>query len=54
MGVLDPSEAGMSFDEQHDAGALGQVMYEAAQSADIEDSPAADRRAAKKRKRDLA
>ncbi|OKP15228.1 Zinc finger protein [Penicillium subrubescens] len=54
MGVLDPSEAGMSFDEQHDAGALGQVMYEAAQSADIEDSPASDRRAAKKRKRDSA
>lgn len=54
MGVLDPSEAGMSFDEQHDAGALGQVMYEAAQSADMEDSPATDRRAAKKRKRDLA
>ncbi|KAF3387624.1 C2H2 finger domain transcription factor sebA [Penicillium rolfsii] len=54
MGVLDPSEACMSFDEQHDAGALGQVMYEAAQSADIEDSPATDRRAAKKRKRDSA
>ncbi|KAJ5175099.1 C2H2 finger domain transcription factor sebA [Penicillium canariense] len=55
MGVLDSSEAGMSFDEQHDAGALGQVMYEAAQSGvDADDSPAADRRAAKKRKRDLA
>ena len=52
MGVLDPSEAGMSFDDQRDAGALGRVMYEAAQSTDSEDSAAMDRRAAKKRKRD--
>ncbi|KAJ5550403.1 transcriptional regulator family: C2H2 zinc finger [Penicillium sp. DV-2018c] len=51
MGVLDPSEVGSaSFDDQHDAGALGQVMYEAAQVAA---APSGDRRAAKKRKRDL-
>jgi hypothetical protein len=53
MGVLDTSDAGsVSFDDQHDAGALGQVMYEAAQTG-VAAAPSVDRRAAKKRKRDL-
>ncbi|KAJ5669183.1 C2H2 finger domain transcription factor sebA [Penicillium macrosclerotiorum] len=52
MGVLDTSDGSMSFDEQHDAGALGSVMYEAAQAGAEDDSPAAERRPAKKRKRD--
>ncbi|KAJ5480691.1 C2H2 finger domain transcription factor sebA [Penicillium diatomitis] len=52
MGVLDPSEAAMSFDDQRDAGALGQVMYEAAQPTEFEESSGTDRRALKKRKRD--
>ncbi|KGO40262.1 Zinc finger, C2H2 [Penicillium expansum] len=55
MGVLDASDAGsVSFDDQHDAGALGQVMYEAARSTDVTGTPSVDRRAAKKRKRDLS
>lgn len=55
MGVLDASDAGsVSFDDQHDAGALGQVMYEAAQSTEVTSAPSVDRRAAKKRKRDLS
>ncbi|KAJ5579768.1 Zinc finger C2H2 [Penicillium hispanicum] len=50
MGVLESGES-MSYDEQHDAGALGAVMYEAAQSgADV----GSDRRQPKKRKRDSA
>lgn len=49
MGVLDSSEA-MSYDDQHDAGALGAVMYES--QSGPEASP--DRRSVKKRKRDLA
>lgn len=53
MGVLDASDAGSSFDEQHDAGALGQVVYEA-QSTEAASAPSVDRRAAKKRKRDLS
>ncbi|KAJ5129872.1 transcriptional regulator family: C2H2 zinc finger [Penicillium bovifimosum] len=53
MGVLDTSDAGsVSFDDQHDAGALGQVMYEAAQTG-VAVAPSVDRRATKKRKRDL-
>ena len=47
MGVLESGES-MSFDEQHDAGALSSVMYEATQSGDV----SSDRRAPKKRKRD--
>ncbi|KAJ5500034.1 Zinc finger C2H2 [Penicillium expansum] len=40
MGVLDASDAGsVSFDDQHDAGALGQVMYEAARSTDVTGTP---------------
>ncbi|CDM33668.1 Zinc finger C2H2-type/integrase DNA-binding domain [Penicillium roqueforti FM164] len=55
MGVLDASDAGsVSFDDQHDAGALGQVMYEAARSTEVIGTPPVDRRAAKKRKRDLS
>ena len=55
MGVLDASDAGsVSFDDQHDAGALGQVMYEAARSTEVIGTPSVDRRAAKKRKRDLS
>ncbi|EKV07758.1 hypothetical protein PDIG_63130 [Penicillium digitatum PHI26] len=55
MGVLDASDAGsVSFDDQHDAGALGQVMYEAARSTEVTGAPSVDRRAAKKRKRDLS
>ncbi|KAJ5774128.1 transcriptional regulator family: C2H2 zinc finger [Penicillium paradoxum] len=55
MGVLDTSDAGsVSYDDQHDAGALGQVMYEAAQSNETTSAPSGDRRAAKKRKRDLS
>ncbi|KAJ5095941.1 hypothetical protein NUU61_005297 [Penicillium alfredii] len=53
MGVLDASDAASMYDEQQDAGALGAVMYEAAQAADAED-PSVDRRPAKKRKRDSA
>ncbi|CAG7989525.1 unnamed protein product [Penicillium salamii] len=53
MGVLDTSDSGsVSYDDQHDAGALGQVMYETSQN-DVTGAPALDRRAAKKRKRDL-
>jgi uncharacterized Zn-finger protein len=53
MGVLDTSDtSSVSYDDQHDAGALGQVMYETAQ-ADVTSAPSVDRRAAKKRKRDL-
>jgi hypothetical protein len=47
MGVLDSSD--MSFDEQHDA-ALGAVMYESQSSSE---GTSADRRPAKKRKRDV-
>lgn len=47
MGVLESGEISSSFDE-HDAGALGSVMYEAAQS----DADISDRRSVKKRKRD--
>ncbi|KAJ5163323.1 Zinc finger C2H2 [Penicillium coprophilum] len=55
MGILDASDAGsVSFDDQHDAGALGQVMYEAARSTEITSAPSVDRRTAKKRKRDLS
>ncbi|KAJ5997234.1 hypothetical protein N7522_008894 [Penicillium canescens] len=53
MGVLDTSDTGsISYDDQHDAGALGDVMYDA-QATDAGGS-SSDRRAAKKRKRDLA
>ena len=53
MGVLDTSDTGsVSYDDQHDAGALGQVMYETAQT-EVTGAPSVDRRAAKKRKRDL-
>ncbi|KAJ5171739.1 C2H2 finger domain transcription factor sebA [Penicillium capsulatum] len=48
MGVLESGEMS-SFDE-HDAGSIGSVMYEAAQS----DADPSDRRSAKKRKRDSA
>lgn len=52
MGVLDTSDsASVSYDDQHDAGALGQVVYESAQT-EATDAPL-DRRASKKRKRDL-
>jgi DNA-directed RNA polymerase subunit RPC12/RpoP len=55
MGVLDASDAGsVSFDDQHDAGALGQVMYEAARSTEVTGTTSVDRRATKKRKRDLS
>lgn len=45
MGVLDGTEGSIPFDESQDAGALGAVMYESNEAG-------ADRRAAKKRKRD--
>ncbi|CAI7565112.1 unnamed protein product [Penicillium pancosmium] len=45
MGILDGTEGSMPFDESQDAGALGAVMYESNEAG-------ADRRAAKKRKRD--
>lgn len=47
MGVLDPSD--VSFDEQHDPSALGTVMYESQTASE----GSADRRPAKKRKRDV-
>ncbi|KAJ5681950.1 Zinc finger C2H2 [Penicillium maclennaniae] len=47
MGVLDPSD--MSYDDQHDAGTIGGVMYESQSSSE----GSADRRSVKKRKRDL-
>ncbi|KAJ5090850.1 C2H2 finger domain transcription factor sebA [Penicillium argentinense] len=47
MGVMDGSESSIPFDESQDAGALGAVMYESNEAG-------ADRRAAKKRKRDSA
>ncbi|KAJ5222345.1 C2H2 finger domain transcription factor sebA [Penicillium citrinum] len=46
MGVLDGTEGSIPFDESQDAGALGAVMYESNEAG-------ADRRAAKKRKRDV-
>ncbi|CAL5873553.1 uncharacterized protein PFLUO_LOCUS7833 [Penicillium psychrofluorescens] len=53
MGVLDANDVAASFDEQQETGALGSVMYEASQSSS-EETPAVDRRPAKKRKRETA